>query len=245
MVDDRFEHETDRATQVKRWWQENGQAIVIGVALGIAGLVGWQLWEQRQVTRAENASIRYNAVLQAANQGNWAQVVDRGEPMREAFGDTPYASLTSLLMARAHLEQDNPGEAAGQLTWVVDNAAIPSLQEVARLRLARLFIAVEAYDSAMEQLDAPFARPQQGLVAELKGDIHRARGELEAARTAYQKAQRLPRPSGNPELLSMKLAAVGGAPDRGTGGAATETSGAPAIGDELPIQPGPTGSDTP
>ena len=40
------EYQTDeeKVEAIRKWWRENGTAVVAGLVLGLAGLIGWQYW---------------------------------------------------------------------------------------------------------------------------------------------------------------------------------------------------------
>jgi predicted negative regulator of RcsB-dependent stress response len=60
-----YRTEEEQLEALKRWWQENGRGIVLGVVLALGLGFGWQAWQTNQQTAAENASILYQQLLQA------------------------------------------------------------------------------------------------------------------------------------------------------------------------------------
>ena len=48
---DEFLSEKEQIAQIRQWWGENGMYIIAGLVVGIAGLVGWDPWQQVRETR--------------------------------------------------------------------------------------------------------------------------------------------------------------------------------------------------
>ena len=44
-----YENEHDQVDAVKRFFAENGKALVVGVILGVGALVGWRYWNNRRL----------------------------------------------------------------------------------------------------------------------------------------------------------------------------------------------------
>jgi hypothetical protein len=63
---------------------------------------------------------------------------------------------------------------------------------IARLRLARVLAYRDRGREALELLNVPEPGQFAGRIAEIRGDIHAALGETEAARTAYLEAMVAP-----------------------------------------------------
>jgi predicted negative regulator of RcsB-dependent stress response len=68
----------------------------------------------------------------------------------------------------------------------------PGLAFVARLRLARVLIYRESYQDALQVLEVEDAGEFAARLNELKGDVHAAMGEIDAARSAYTQALTAP-----------------------------------------------------
>lgn len=176
----------EQVEQLKKWWSENGKGLVAGVALGLAGVVGWSSWQTSQRNQAELASVRYGQLLNDAASGNHDETLSQAEVLVEDFPDSAYAAFASLVAARTAVAANFPDKARQHLGWVIDNAPLPEFVPVARLRLARLMFDAREHDRALSELDRVDSAPFQNRVAELRGDIQRALGDLGAARDFYE-----------------------------------------------------------
>ena len=59
--------EREQLDAIKKWWSENGKAIVAGLIIGLGAVFGWQYWQRWQDRVAEEASALYSGV--AASTG--------------------------------------------------------------------------------------------------------------------------------------------------------------------------------
>ena len=96
--------------------------------------------------------------------------------------------MGALLLAKAKAEQGDQAGVVDNLVWVIDNSKQDTLQAVAKLRLARVYIAQNELDKAQGLLDQEYPQAYQSLRAEIRGDLLVGRGERAAARNAYDEA---------------------------------------------------------
>lgn len=184
-----FETEEQRVEALKKWWQDNGKLVVAGLVLGVALIAGWRFYQDHKIKHAEQASSLYAAVMQAAETGadiNMQQT--RVNELMADYANTPYAALSALILAKQQAQAGDNLKAIQQLEWVIKNSSAVELQNIARLRMARLMMATEQYDAAMTLLAAEYPESFTALYEELKGDLHVLRGETDLARAAYDKA---------------------------------------------------------
>lgn len=180
-------HETEQETveALKRWWQQNGSALIAGLAIGLAGVFGWQYWQAHQRSQAEAAAALYQTLqarLTDAAAGPVAEVFDQ---LREEYSGSAYSALAGLTVAGEAVEAGELERAEQSLRWVVEHAALPELAQVARLRLARVLRARDLGEEALAQLDA-LEGAFRAEALEIRGDIMHERGDLAAAREAYE-----------------------------------------------------------
>jgi len=112
--------------------------------------------------------------------------------------------MPALAAARSAVEAGDLDTAAEQLQWAAKNAVQEDVKLIANLRLARVRAATGDTDSALAMLPASYPESFQGLVEEIRGDLHHAAGDFAAARAAYAKA-RQSNTVADPASLGMKF----------------------------------------
>jgi len=196
------EFDNDEMSRLKRWWEGNGSALVIGVIVGLAVIIGWQGWNWYQNRQAAQAADIYQQVEQGmagdSVDDNVLATVDR---LKNDYSGTPYAADAALRLAGYYVEQQDYDKAREQLVWVSDNAANEGVGHIARVRAARLLWTQDKPDEALSLLDTDHPPAFDALYAETRGDILAARGDREGAYKAYQVAlESLP-----PDIASRAL----------------------------------------
>ncbi|MDG1144768.1 MAG: tetratricopeptide repeat protein, partial [Burkholderiales bacterium] len=126
------------------------------------------------------------------------------------YGDTYYADLARLNLAKTEVDVGNSDEAIKLLRGVVDDSRDSSLVALARLRLAALYVMTEQFDLAMSALDGDADAAMSGLFADIRGDIYAAQDLHDEARGAYQEALSLLQ-EGNPwvDIVQIKIDSLG------------------------------------
>ncbi len=179
----------ERLDLIKKWWRENGSSIITGVVLGLAVLFGSKAWFSYQETNAQTASNIYVTLMSALETGDALAVAEKTGVLVSEYGGTPYATLAALAMAKIKIEAGELNDAQAQLRWVLDNSKSEIFRDTARLRLARVLIAMEDLDAAEALLQEPVSgNAFDPLYTEVKGDVNIARGDIPAAHLAYQEA---------------------------------------------------------
>ena len=92
------------------------------------------------------------------------------------------------MLARDAIIKQNYDAAETQLRSVINNSKISAIRQIARLRLARLFIAKSAPDAALKVLERTDDANFDGLTREIQGDAYLAMNETTKARQAYGEA---------------------------------------------------------
>ena len=201
-----IETEEQQIAQLKKWWSENATSIIVGVAIGLAGVFGSKAWIGYQQGLSERAATIYTVMMQGLDTGNLQRVSERADTLITQYSSTPYASLAALALAKIQTQEDDLDAAGSQLQWVLDNGGVDVINDTARLRLARVFIAQQRLDEAEALLAQPRATTAFDILYdEVAGDIHSARDNAAAASESYQRALAAA-PANNPgyQLLQLK-----------------------------------------
>lgn len=196
--------------QLRRWWRENWMAMAAGLVLGLAGIFGWEAWQQARTHKAEAASRAYEDLKRVPVERT-ERADELWQKLSTEHSGSPYAAQAALLLAsQAAARQDWAG-AQAKLEWARDRTDDPGVRKLAVLRLARVLWQQDKADEALRLLDIADDDPFASLYLELRGDILYARGEHEAARGAYEKALGLGPAAPGRDGLQRKLDDLGGA----------------------------------
>lgn len=205
--------EEEQIEVLRDWWARNGSAVLIGVLVAVAAVVGMRFWNSHNANQAQGASIAYEKMLGALAQVEgrddtvaWAEVEEQADQLRKDYGSTVYASHAGLALARKAVATGDFDAAAGYLNDVIKADRNDALVYTARLRLARVDIQRQDFDAALATLKGRFPADWSAQVAELRGDALRQKGEAEAARGAYDEAlAAAPQGDSLAERIRMKL----------------------------------------
>jgi len=204
-----YTSEREQVDAIREWWRTNGKSIVLGLAVGLAGLGGYRYWDGMQDAKAENASINYEQFLNLAAQGGGKEALETGEAILKAYPDSSYARLTGLLLAKLEVDDGKPDAAKTHLQWVIDHAGSEEIAAIAKARMAQLVLAegdAEAALKLFEQVGSAYGE----RFAELKGDILARLGRRDEAVKAYAQAQKLVADAGaDTRLIELKIEALG------------------------------------
>ncbi len=225
------EYRSDEETVeiIARWWKENGVFLLGTIVLVVAGVLGWNWWQAQSVARAEGAASIYAAWEQASGEERQA-LADR---LRDEYPRSAYRGLIAFDVARRAMDADDHETARLALEQVLELNVPRPMQDLARVRLARVLLDEDDAEAALARLDAVSGRSELTFVEELRGDALLALGRREEALRAYDQAlasAEAPRP-----LLEIKRSDLAG---RVLGG---PIGGDPIGGD--PIEGDPIGGD--
>jgi len=211
-VDD-YLTDKEQFERLRQWWSENGWFLIGGLAIGLLALYGYRQYNVYQDSKSESAGMLYEAVKTAVDGGNTAAAETSFEQLRADHPSHAYTYQAALLVARAEVVTA-PDKAAEHLRLTMEGTSDPDLAMVARLRLARVLAYREQYDDALKLLEVESPGQFGGRLGEIKGDIYFARGEADAARTAYLEAMVAPGAEFlDRNYLQMKLADLPARPD--------------------------------
>lgn len=200
---------------VKKWLQQNGSAIVIGLVVAFGGLFGFKQWQTWQATNQQEAFAEFQVMNELLTAGQLDAAMDNFQNLQENHAKSPYATLAALQMARARVEASQPDLAISQYRFVMEHGRPTAMQVVARLRLARLLLDQGEAGEALAVLEG--ATDTTGFdagFAEVRGDILKSLDRRDEAVAAYREALDALEPGiGDRATLELKLEALGAAPE--------------------------------
>lgn len=203
-----FETEDEQVEDLKRWWKENGKAVIVGVVLGFSAILGTRMYLNHLETQRYEASIAYEG-MNMARQQQPEVMFTRGEQIVEKYPDTPYAAMASLALAKFHVDKGELAAARNRLQWVIEHESQPDIVHVARQNLARVLLAEGQADQALALLTDIEMEAYMPVYQELRGDIYVSKQQPKLARTAYEAALEMLDANDDRQILLMKLDDLG------------------------------------
>jgi predicted negative regulator of RcsB-dependent stress response len=179
--------ERDQVEELQRWWKENGRVVVLGLVVGLGGVLGWTSWQSHQANQAEQGLPALHPADRGRGEGRDEQALGQAQRLMEDYPRSGYAVLGALVGARIAVATERAEDARRQLAWVLDRRTGQELQDLARVRLARLHLEEERFADGLALLDGIASPGFDEVVAELRADLLLARGDREAARAEYER----------------------------------------------------------
>lgn len=213
----------EQAERLKRWWDSYGTALVLGLALAVAGVVGFRYLQDYLDGRADAAATAFAAYVDArkvaaagaAGDAETPETVDDPELAAALDGEhagSTFHVLSLLYRARDQAQDRDWPETLAFLERTIELADEGPLKDLARHRAAEVLFQLERLEESTAMLAQITSPGLAAKVAELSGDVALAQGDAEAAREAYragvEAAQAGERPLPGLRLLELKLASV-------------------------------------
>lgn len=203
---DVYRTEEEQIEQIKRFWRDYGRSIMFGLLACIAIVFGWRYWQNAKQTQALNASAAFEQLLSTAVNEPKTDLTTQANNIIQHYASTPYAALASLVLAKQEIEHKDYITAKKHLQWAMNNAKAAPVKQIARIRAARLSIAQNKPQLAIELLQKLTDATFSPYVANVRGDALLAMGKKDLARDAFQVAlNSLPQQSNIRPLIQMKL----------------------------------------
>ncbi|MCK4744224.1 MAG: tetratricopeptide repeat protein [Sulfuriflexus sp.] len=180
--------EEQQVEAIKRWWKENGVAVIAGLVLGSLALFGWRGWGEYKDTQAAEAFVLYSDFQKSLAANDVDSMTTLKSQLFTDYTATPYAPLVALAAAKKAVENNDMKSAKDSLQWVLDNTRQNQIQHTARVRLISLMVNDAEYDAALTLLTVKNTGGYTAVYEELRGDVLLAKGDVTAAHAAYDKA---------------------------------------------------------
>ncbi len=186
---DDFLTDQQQAARVRGWVREYAPSAIVAVVIGIGGYFGYTQWQVRQDRHAAEASELYEDFRAAIESDDRDSAGTLLESLVADYEGSGYADHARLLMAKEYVDTTQPSLAEQELQGVIATTSNGDLRQLARLRLARVYLYMDRPADGLEALDSDVYSPAWRQLAEdMRGDLHQALGQTEAARAAYQAA---------------------------------------------------------
>lgn len=180
--------EKEQLENMRTWWSEYGNYVISGVLIGAAILYGINHVQATRLEAQYAASSLYDDLTNAVVDGD----VDAAEAiigqLTTDHAETSYAAQSKLAMARLYMDKNRDQDAATVLSDLIASSASGEFKQVARIRLAKIFLYQDKPSEAVDLLEGQEDSAFSARIAETLGDAYVALGRINVAREAYQQA---------------------------------------------------------
>lgn len=197
--------EQEQIELLKGWIKQYSLVILAAVLVAVISITGWRYWQQRQMKILSHASSVYDEMLVKRAQHDSAATLIQARKLFKHYDNTVYGSMAAFVLARDAVLKKDYLEAEKRLSWVVDHSHVDSFRQIARIRLARVYIAEQKPEDAINALKKVNDKHFSGFINETRGDAYFAANNLAKARESYQQALKdMPNAEVMRPLLQMK-----------------------------------------
>lgn len=204
-----YTSDEEQVERIKKWWSENGNAIIFGIVIGVGSIMGWRYWTAHQIEQSAQASVHFEMMMTAVENNEYAKAQQNAELINSDFSSTPYHRLALLTLAKIQFEGGDLASSGETLQSVIEQDSDDSVAYIARKRLADVYIDQKNYDQALDVLSIDYPSSYQAAFEERKGDIYRLQGKKEQAQSAYLLAKVSTPPAADSAFLQQKMDELG------------------------------------
>jgi predicted negative regulator of RcsB-dependent stress response len=191
---------------VKRAFTEYAPWILGGVVLGVGGWYGYQHYQSHKNEVAFRAADQFSQMTGALQMNDSQKSLQIADGLIKDFPNSPYADQAQLTIARIDVEGGKSADAVAPLTQVMNNSKDTELQQIARLRLARVLIDQGKPDDAIKLLAAGTPGSFAGRYHEIHGDALYSKKDIPGAILEYNAALGSSDGGAEAAMLQLKLA---------------------------------------
>lgn len=180
--------EEEQLESIKKWWKRYGNVVTLVLSCILFAAAGYRyyIWHQDRII--EQASVAYEQMMLALSNENMSAVNSYANKLIKDHANTVYADAAHMTLAKVYVSNKELNKARNELRFVVNKSSMQSLKQIAKIRIARIFVSSQAYTDALKELSQIVDTTYLPVVNELKGDIYGATGQYQEAMISYKQA---------------------------------------------------------
>ncbi|MBV6541104.1 tetratricopeptide repeat protein [Ursidibacter maritimus] len=179
--------EEQQFNEAKNWFKQNGTPILLAICLVSGATFGWNYWKKHQVEVAQSTSATYQKVMES-----YLQDPSKNTPLVEKFiaeHKGSYVVFAQLEQAKQLAEKGDFNAVKTLLEQALTTTEDATLHNVIRFRLATVEYQLKNFDAALSALSNVKDKAWELRKQVLTGDILIAKGDKDAAKSAYEQAK--------------------------------------------------------
>ena len=191
--------EEEQVDKIKKWWNSNGKQIIAGAVIGLAGVFGWNYYNDYQDSQALNArSLYLNYAADSNNVSAYNKLINE-------HPSSSYTDQATLLMAKYLFDAGSYSLALDTIKPLISNQS-SIISSTAVLRVASIYLQLGQHDEALSTLNIESGEGFSGLIYNLTGDVYLDLGNSDEAKKYYLLAiENITENSNLTQLIQIKL----------------------------------------
>ncbi|WP_445497190.1 YfgM family protein [Photorhabdus sp. SF281] len=198
-----YTNENEQVDAIRRFFTDNGKALVFGLVLGAGALIGWRYWQSHQINQLQGSAEAFEQVNRELISG--AKESYAAAEKFAAETNNSYGVMAHMHLAQLAVEKNELAKADQFLSVAVSQTKNEDLQALANIRLARVQLAEDKADAALKTLEQVKGSGWVAVAEDIRGDALLKKGDIAGARAAYTKGLGSDSPQAIKSMLNLKL----------------------------------------
>ncbi|EKT55712.1 YfgM family protein [Providencia sneebia] len=178
-----YTNENEQVDAIKRFFANNGVALIIGLVVGIGAVWGWNYWQSHKTNVLQESAQKYETVSTQLHSGT-AQGFEAAQKFAAETTDI-YSAMMGLELAQVAVDKGDLANAEKSLADALSKAKTDDMTDLINLRLARVQLAQGNADAALASVGNIKAKSWQAAAQDVRGDALLHKGDLAGAKAAY------------------------------------------------------------
>jgi predicted negative regulator of RcsB-dependent stress response len=171
---------------VKDWIKSNWLTITAGIVIGLGSVMGMNYWKSQKQEKRYQMAEQYSSITEVMKLSEFDEAQTLLAEMESTSGPSFYTYEAHLTLAKEFINKNELEKAAKELKSVIDNKPDQLLTEFVKLRLARVYNAMQKHDEALAQTSEISLESFTSIAKEIEGDAYLAKGEQAKAKSAFE-----------------------------------------------------------
>lgn len=198
-----YTNENDQVDAVKRFFVDNGVALVVGLVIGIGAIFGWNYWQSHKTNVLQESAQKFENISAQLHSGS-AQGIEAAQKFAADTNDV-YSAMIGLEIAQVSVDKGELANAEKALTDALTKAKTEDMQDLINLRLGRVQLAQGNADAALSSIANIKAKSWQAAAQDIRGDALLHKGDNAGAKAAYTQGLESEGSQSLRSLLTLKL----------------------------------------
>ena len=200
-----MEEGSDRYTNLLRWIVKKKIFISIGSILVIFSLIIVVFNNMQRIDAEKDMAVSFEKMVEFLQTGKYFEAIEIAEMLQKTKSNSEYKNLSGLLLAQLLIFNNQEVEAEDVLLNIIKTKGHLKLNQVAVVRLIRLYISQNEYAKAHEMAKKNKITLPTDSFKEILADLEANKGNHEIAYRLYEELIMQARVSGqSPELFILK-----------------------------------------